>query len=91
MASSHRLVAQGATMSTDNLQEKQIFNGGPCSTSAANVLHTCNRVQGATQIVEVAVLLSLADLGLVQTQALPSEHPFDGMSLSALVKLTLLM
>lgn len=52
-------------MSIDNLQEKQLFNGGPCGTSAANVLHTCNGVQGATQIVEVALLLSLADLGLV--------------------------
>ena len=57
-------------MSTDNLQEKQLFNGGPCSTSAANVLHTCSRVQGATQIVEVGFLLSLA---------LPCENPFNGI------------
>ena len=77
-------------MSTDNLQEKQLFNGGPCSTSAANVLHICDNVQGATQIVEVAFLLSLADLALVQSQGLPSAHPANGISASDLVKVTLL-
>lgn len=77
-------------MSTDILQEKQLFNGGPCNTSAASVLHTCSKVQGATQIVEVAFLLSLAILCLVQTQGLPSEHPCNGILLSNLIDHTLL-
>lgn len=76
-------------MSTDDLQGRRLFNGGPCSTSAANVLHTCDKVQGATEIVEVAFLLSLANLPLVQTQSFLSEHPFSGIP-SDLVKVKLL-
>lgn len=51
-------------MSIDSLQEKQLFLGGPCSTGAANVLHTCDIVQGATQIVEVAFLLASVEWAL---------------------------
>lgn len=60
MAFNYTSSVQGMTMSTDNLQEKQLFHGGPCSTSAANVLHTSNKVHGATQIVEVLLPLLLA-------------------------------
>lgn len=55
-------------MSTDSLQEKQLFLGGPCSTGAANVLHTCDKVQGATQIVEVAFLLAHAKSDFVKAE-----------------------
>ncbi|KAL3130899.1 hypothetical protein ABBQ38_000226 [Trebouxia sp. C0009 RCD-2024] len=54
---------------TGNLQEKQLFSGGPCNSSAANVLHTCNNVQGATQLVEASLLLSCS--GLITPRASP--------------------
>lgn len=46
----------------DTLQKTQIFHGGPCSRSAANVLHTYSNIQGATCIVEGLYVGGLEDI-----------------------------
>ncbi len=54
------------TVSAEELQDKQVYYGGPCGRGTANILHCCSEIEGATQIIEVRMLaLSAYLLALV--------------------------
>ncbi len=44
------------TVSAEELQDKQVYYGGPCGQGTANILHCCSEIEGATQIIEVWML-----------------------------------
>ncbi len=44
------------TVSAEELQDKQVYYGGPCGRGTANILHCCSEIEGATQIIEVRML-----------------------------------
>lgn len=37
----------------EELHDKEVYYGGPCSRGMANVVHSCSAVEGATEIVQV--------------------------------------
>ncbi|KAA6426697.1 MAG: hypothetical protein FRX49_03807 [Trebouxia sp. A1-2] len=36
----------------EELQDKQVYYGGPCDRGTANIIHCCSELEGATQIIE---------------------------------------
>lgn len=47
---------------SDNLRGRQVCYGGPCRTNSANLLHTCDEVKGATEIIQALYVGGLEDV-----------------------------